>query len=358
MQVNSLLKPLIDKLLPLVHGNQVRAETTEEPTSPVPTVWLLGKAGVGKSSLVNAITGQDLASIGEGWRPCTGQVEQHSFPEDTPVLRFLDTRGLGEAGYDPTADLDYCRAHCQAVIAVMRLDSPEQGAVLQALKDAPRKSELPMLLVLSHQDRVAPVELDGVVAAIEEKVREAWDKAFEAIVVDFPQQSGLDELRDALSRVLPEAALLMVDGGRGSAEQQAFHDLRAVVLAHAGTAALAGAVPVAGAMAALVPQANMLRVVANHHRVDWDSRNMLELFGALGSGFAMTFAGSTLARTVVSAVPGVGTAISATTSFAITWALGRVASLYLFRKSRDEPVSTDELRAAYAAAFRAAKERR
>ena len=40
--------------------------------------------------------------IGNGFVPCTRTADAFDFPEGDPVLRFLDTRGLGESGYRPT----------------------------------------------------------------------------------------------------------------------------------------------------------------------------------------------------------------------------------------------------------------
>jgi hypothetical protein len=84
------------------------ASASDSPTPSdrsIPVLWLLGKTGAGKSSLVQAITGKDAAEIGNGFVPCTRTADAYDFPESDPVLRFLDTRGLGEAGYRPDADL-------------------------------------------------------------------------------------------------------------------------------------------------------------------------------------------------------------------------------------------------------------
>ena len=68
---------------------------------PPPVIWLLGKAQSGKTSLVHAMTGSSRAEIGGGFRPCTRTAQIYSFPnEEECFLRFLDTRGLGEAGHD------------------------------------------------------------------------------------------------------------------------------------------------------------------------------------------------------------------------------------------------------------------
>ena len=64
-------------------------------------VWLLGKTGAGKTAIVAALTGDLRAEVGRGFEPCTWTASFYDVPPEAPLLRFLDTRGLGEASYDP-----------------------------------------------------------------------------------------------------------------------------------------------------------------------------------------------------------------------------------------------------------------
>jgi hypothetical protein len=70
-----------------------------------PVVWLLGKTGAKKSAIVAALTGDPYAKVGEGFEPCTRTAAFYDVPPEVPLLRFLDTRGLGEADYDPAKDI-------------------------------------------------------------------------------------------------------------------------------------------------------------------------------------------------------------------------------------------------------------
>lgn len=49
-------------------GREARLQSSFE-TAPV--VWLLGKAGAGKTSVIAALTGDSTAEIGRGFAPCT-----------------------------------------------------------------------------------------------------------------------------------------------------------------------------------------------------------------------------------------------------------------------------------------------
>src|SRR4051794_37576495 len=67
-------------------------------TAEAPFIWLFGKVQSGKSSIVQRLTGATKAEIGEGFRPMTRSAAVFDFPAEAPLLRFLDTRGLGEQG--------------------------------------------------------------------------------------------------------------------------------------------------------------------------------------------------------------------------------------------------------------------
>ena len=60
-------------------------------------VWLLGKTGAGKTAIIAALTGDPRAEVGQGFEPCTRTAAFYDVPREAPLLRFLDTRGLGEA---------------------------------------------------------------------------------------------------------------------------------------------------------------------------------------------------------------------------------------------------------------------
>ena len=81
------------------------AEALEAQALAVPVLWLLGKTGAGKSSIVQRLTGDSSAEIGNGYAPCTRHSVQYDHPAASPVMRFIDTRGLGEPGYDPHEEL-------------------------------------------------------------------------------------------------------------------------------------------------------------------------------------------------------------------------------------------------------------
>ena len=75
-----------------------------------PVVWLLGKVQSGKTSIIRVLTQSSDAEIGSGFRACTRTARVFDFPNEAPIIRFLDTRGLGEVAYDPSDDIGFAKA--------------------------------------------------------------------------------------------------------------------------------------------------------------------------------------------------------------------------------------------------------
>ena len=90
-------------------------------------VWLLGKTGAGKTAIVAALTGDPRAEVGQGFEPCTRTASFYDVPAEAPLLRFLDTRGLGEASYDPSSDISWCEEQSHLLLVVMQLSDPSSA---------------------------------------------------------------------------------------------------------------------------------------------------------------------------------------------------------------------------------------
>ena len=78
-----------------------------------------------------ALTGDPRAEVGQGFEPCTRTAAFYDVPPEAPLLRFLDTRGLGEANYDPANDISWCEEQSHLMLVVMQVSDPVQHAVLQ-----------------------------------------------------------------------------------------------------------------------------------------------------------------------------------------------------------------------------------
>ena len=128
--------------------------------TPVPVMWLFGKTGSGKTSIVRYLTGATTAVIGNGFRPQTKTSVQYDFPSITePIVRFLDTRGLGEAGYDPDEDIAAFDAQAHVVIVVVRVMDHALEEIVESLRRIrAARSGLPVVLALTCLHEAYPME--------------------------------------------------------------------------------------------------------------------------------------------------------------------------------------------------------
>jgi energy-coupling factor transporter ATP-binding protein EcfA2 len=113
-----------------------------------PVVWLLGKTGAGKSSIISALTGSGHAEIGSGFKPCTLRTQRFDLPAQTPIVRFLDTRGLEEPGYDPAEDIRFCESQAHLIIVAIKAADPSQEGVVATLQKIRKaQPEWPVIVV-------------------------------------------------------------------------------------------------------------------------------------------------------------------------------------------------------------------
>lgn len=129
-------------------GNASQEDVARLARAIAPVVWLLGKTGAGKSSIISALTGASQAEIGSGFKPCTLRTQRFDLPAATPIVRFLDTRGLEEPGYDPADDIKFCQAQAHLIIVAIKAADPSQEGVVATLQKIRKaQPEWPVIVV-------------------------------------------------------------------------------------------------------------------------------------------------------------------------------------------------------------------
>lgn len=380
--IDTVLSPQRDPAL----DEAIAAKAREQ----APVIWLLGKVQSGKTSIVRAITGSTEAEVGVSFKPCTRRSRVYEFPQDVPVVRFLDTRGLGEVAYDPGDDLAVVEGHAHVVVAVVRALDPQQEALLTVLRDVRRRHpHWAVVLVQTRlhdgypDDRDHPPYTELTSAPGLEDLRRALavqasqfrglpgNGAFRAVAVDLTRPEdqfgdpvyGLDALLDALDEACSEGrASLIRDLGRAARDARITR-VHPHLLGYATAAGISDLVPLMGFVTVPTLQGKMLHSIASIYGIEWNRRTLKEFVASLGTGTALGIGVRFSVRQLVKLIPGYGQLAGATAASAasatITYALGRAACYYLeqMRLGRRDPAGVADayrgaLKDAYAHFYR------
>ncbi len=353
----------------------------------VPVIWLLGTAQSGKTSIVRALTGAANAEIGNGFQPCTRTARVYDFPGQAPVVRFLDTRGLGEVDYDPDEDLAACEARSHHLIAVLKVTDSPSPALVEALREIrKRHPDWPLIIVQTclHEaydlpDQPHPLPYPYAHADWAQQVPADLARLIQAqrsvlsslpgpgpvrwVPIDFtlpedafePADYGLEALWHALeeSAVAGLRARILADPAVRDLFQRTAHPQ--VVGYSLATAAL-GALPLMDLAAVPAIQARLLQVLATIHGVPWTRRSTAEFLALLGTGVAMGYGARMAGRSLAKLIPGwgqtAGAAWAAASSGATTYALGKSACLYLQARRSGLSIDPEPLRKEFSRALR------
>ena len=352
---------------------------------PLPVLWLIGKAQAGKTSIIRALTGSETAEIGNGFQPCTRTARFYDFPTEAPVVRFLDTRGLGEVAYDPADDIHYCESQAHLLLGVMKATDIRQDAVFEVLRAVRRRHpEWPALIAQTGlHEAYPPGGEHGLPYPYD---REPWPSRIPAdlvralrahrdrlgalpgsapvhwVPVDLtlpedgyePVNYGLEALWTAIETVstLGLQARLRGDAGLRDVYDRAAHPH---IVGHALAAAGVGALPLVDLVGVPAVQAKLLHSLAALYGQTWNGRMASEFLGLLGAGIGISYVARTVGRELIKFVPWwgqtVGVIWGATASGATTYALGKAAGYYFASRRRHSPVDAEALRRIYAEAL-------
>lgn len=359
---NSLKKSLYDFITPSKDEEIIKAN--DKLKEIVPTLWLFGKTGAGKSSLVKYITKHDDVEVGNGFMPCTKGSSIFPFPSDKPIVNFLDTRGLCEASYDPTEDIGHLSIDSNVILLVMRLDDPSQKDVLSSLKKVKNSKSKKILtnhLIVIHTfcSQLSEEDRNRMIALQNSEVEKVWGSNFKSTHVDFDSLENIDALNQLLVDELPlisEALFFADDEG----DNFAYSRLKKDIMWYSLAAGAADAIPVAGTFTVPTIQGKMLYDLASKLDLEWNKKEFLEFTGSLGTTIAIQFGASFLIRQATKFIPvygqTAGAAISASVGFAATFALGKAACLYMCYKKKGVSVNSDELQRVFKEAFDSKKD--
>lgn len=301
---------------------------------------IFGKTGTGKSTLINAVFGEDVAPTGIG-EPVT--MDEHLYVHRAGFFGLIDTRGL-EIGKDtnkliaelgeylkemrkkPQAEQVHVAWYC--VRATDRRFEDTEASFIRRLDQL----GLPVILVLTqvpsrgdelHADSL---ELSEHIAALDLPIEGGRPILVMAKPDDFigQTQHGLQDLLDATFRAAPEG----VEGALAAAQRidldRKWSQAQGLIAAASTAAAAVGATPVPVADAALlVPiQLGLMAAVSATYGVKLEIASM----AATVATSLATAAGRSVVVGLIKLIPGAGTivggVISAATASVLTAAMG------------------------------------
>jgi len=341
-----------------------------EHQEPLPVLWLLGKTGSGKSSIIQRLTGNTSAQIGNGFEPCTQSSMRYDHPVDSPVIRFLDTRGLGEAHYDPSADLEAANAGSHALIILTRIDDTDQSDIVRALNFLDKRLDSQAIVhVHTHIRKLDDQQRTRATVFNANTISKALEFTPVSAEIDFTSMDdgyddmdyGLENLRLALVDIVPQLAKTLSSQISLNSEESLFQAHRREILGYASVAGTADVLPAVGLFAVPSIQGKLLHTLAGRYEIPWDKRTALEFTAAMGSGFLYRYALSLGGRQLSKLIPlygqSAGAAAAAAMSFASTYAIGRAACLYFYRKHNQLSIDTESLQRTFTQALKERKKK-
>ena len=299
-------------------------------------ILVTGKTGVGKSTLLNAIFGEDLAETGSG-KPCTENIKEYA-KEGFPI-HLVDTRGLELANFNtiaddlvheilnrrrsPNAD-DYIHIAWYCINYTSKRIEDAEFEFISKLSQ-----EIPVIVILTQC-------IDTNLVFFNQVQDLCFTSADTICVLALPFQCplgtvdsfGLRELIEKTMEKIPEAqknafvAAQIVDLSLKEREAKKF------VAGAATAAATAGATPIPFSDAAVLApiQIGMLASISFCMGLEMTTAFLSTLVSSTAGVVGATYAGRSIVSGLLKLIPGagsiVGGAISAATAATLTTTMG------------------------------------
>lgn len=312
----------------------------------VMNLMMLGKTGVGKSTLINNLFTEKLAITGVG-RPVTQKIHQHKkegYPltvYDTPGLELggenaaenllKDVNSIIKKGYnsgDPNKAI-HCILYCVSATS-HRFEEQEIKFIKQFL-DENKDNLIPVIIVITQA--ISDLDTKEMLESIKKEhlginnIIPVLAEDYEISKKNIIPAHGLDKLSKCIYDVLGEAQKKTFSSIQKANLKLKTAKAQAIVVAASSAAAATGAVPIPIAdSAVLIPeQAMMLAGITNVFGLSIEKSTIITIISATLGTAGTTIAGKNLVS-LIKLIPGAGTVaggvISGGVAAALTAALG------------------------------------
>ncbi|GAA7447914.1 GTP-binding protein [Helicobacter pylori] len=315
---------------------------------PIMNVLLMGATGVGKSSLINALFGKEVAKAGIG-KPVTQHLEKYVDEEKGLIL--WDTKGIEAEDYQNTTEsikkemedsfktLDAKEAIDVAYLCVKETSSRVEGRE-KALLNFAKEWNIPTIFVFTNTQEKAG---DAFVKETQRIIDEEWGfkgfiKAYVRVNsvaflfrgIEVPIE-GLEELVEKTKKCLIDAKknkekhFLLIQKANIQARKQAMIDKsKNIIHLASGAAGGVGLIPIpfSDALAIAPIQAGMIYKINDAFEVKMEESLATSLFTGLLGVTAVAQVGRTIVNGFLKFIPVVGSVAGSATAAAITGGIG------------------------------------
>lgn len=343
-------------------------------------IAIVGRRGAGKSSLINAIFGQERAEVGHT-KSQTGIGRWYGFENESGSIDILDTRGLGEASRpeeqaltaSPLEEIQIAvEEKCPDVILFLskakevdaRLEEDLQQ--LQQLREMIREThhyDIPVVGIVTQVDELAPLSnidppfdhpekqanINETVSILTKRLSEHISKPVKVIPVAaymefengklvYDRRWNIDQLIDFLLTELPEEAqVILAKLAKINSVQKKL--ARRISRSVMGITGLIGASPIPIADMPVITglQISLVGSIAIIGGQKLTRKSIGQFIGAMGLNVGAGLALREVARQLAKIIPGAGNIVSGAVATAGTYAISEAAiTYYIDRKSAEE----------------------
>lgn len=359
-------------------------------TNRPPRIFLVGRTGVGKSSLINALCGTYLAEVSDTMSCTTKTKSYQCMKDDNAVMEILDTRGINESlSVDDKESAEEVLIKDMKVfspdVAILVLNSTHRDDVdkdvlfLKDLSDKYKKInsiDLPIVVVINKCDEVAPSRFKNPLEYPDNKIKniEEIKRYFKEIIInnglkvedivcisslidwktsdgvsvsmeniksipnndsnnleiEFDGRYNIDKLLDVLELAIKDNDARMglrIASRLDTVIRNVAKKLNAIFSSISATVAVTP-IPVADIYVLLIIQMSLVTLIAALSGREITSDTAKEFVFSMGGITGTGFVLREIARQGVKFFPGVGSFISATIASSGTYAMGEAAIAY------------------------------
>lgn len=300
-------------------------------------ILMAGKTGVGKSTLLNAVFGEDMAETGVG-KPITKTLKEYS--KEDHFYHIIDTKGFELEYYDQLKNdlideikrrkTDDPKEHIHIMwYCVNDAGKRIEEAELEFIKDI-TDMDIPVVVVFTQS-------WNGDLSFFNKVKQDNFDRINHAIrVLAMPMQIqignipsfGLDKLVELTYELVPDVAKKAFAAAQKVNDELTKKNVKKIIAAAAGAAMIAGATPIpfSDALVLAPIQIGMLAGISMVYGLDMSDGFLKTIVASAAGVTGATYAGRAIVSNLIKFIPVagsvVGGTISAGTAMTLTTLMG------------------------------------